>query len=169
MRNKAGSIEHPVIAVYPGSFDPVTHGHIDIIKRGSKIFDAVVVGVLRNVAKEQLFSVAEREVMMRDAVADLPNVQVKSFDGLLIDFVLREKARVIVRGIRAISDFEYEFQMALMNRKLDSNIETVFMMPSMTYTFLSSKLVKEVAALGADVKGLVPDSVAIKLKKKLGL
>ena len=168
MKMPHGGKKSPVIAVYPGSFDPVTNGHLDIIGRGCKIFDLVIVAVLRNVAKKGLFSVAARKKMMTKAIGDNPRVRIKSFDGLLVDFIRRERASVIVRGLRAISDFEYEFQMALMNRRLDSTIETVFMTPSETYTFVSSRLVKEVASLGGDVKGLVPDFVARDLMKKIG-
>ena len=140
-----------VLAVYPGSFDPVTHGHLDIIRRGSRLFDRIVVAILRNPEKKALFSLEERRRILVNATAGIPNVTVDSFDGLLVDYAHRRGARVIVRGLRALSDFEYEFQMALMNRRLDSSIETVFMMPSETYSYLSSRLVKEVVRLGGSV------------------
>src|SRR5215471_18453210 len=152
-----------VTAVYPGSFDPVTNGHLDIISRGSRLFDRVVVAILRNPDKEPLFSLEERMSILERATRGIPNVRVDSFDGLLVDYARRLKASVIVRGLRALSDFEYEFQMALMNRRLDSTLETVFMMPSETYSYLSSRLVKEVVRLGGSVEGLVPDHVETRL------
>ena len=155
-------------AVYPGSFDPVTNGHLDIISRGSRLFDRVVVAILRNSDKKPLFGLAERIRILKHATAGIPNVQVDSFDGLLVDYARRLGARVIVRGLRALSDFEYEFQMALMNRRLDSSIETVFMMPSETYSYLSSRLVKEVVRLGGSVEGLVPREVETRLGASLG-
>jgi pantetheine-phosphate adenylyltransferase len=168
MKKYHGKAGRPVIAVYPGSFDPVTNGHLDIIERGSKIFDIVIVAILTNISKTGLFAVSERKEMMERAIGRRLQVRVEAFDGLLIDFVLREGASVIVRGLRATSDFEYEFQMALMNRRLNSSIETVFMTPSAEYTFVSSKLVTEVVSLGGEVKGLVPPFVEDRLKKKLG-
>jgi pantetheine-phosphate adenylyltransferase len=156
-----------VIAVYPGSFDPVTNGHLDLIERGSKIFDELIVGILRNPGKDPLFSVGERLEMVREATQHCPNVSVDSFDGLLVDYAALRQARVILRGIRAVSDFENEMTMALMNRKLDSNLETVFMMPAVAYTFLSSRLVREVVRLGGDVRGLVPPLVEARLRAKV--
>ena len=157
-----------VLAVYPGSFDPVTHGHLDIIRRGSRLFDRIVVAILRNPEKKALFSLEERRRILVNATAGIPNVTVDSFDGLLVDYAHRRGARVIVRGLRALSDFEYEFQMALMNRRLDSSIETVFMMPSETYSYLSSRLVKEVVRLGGSVAGLVPPEVERRLRARVG-
>jgi len=148
-----------VVAVYPGSFDPVTNGHLDIIRRGSRLFDQIVVAVVRNPEKKPTFGLAERKTFLAEAVSEMPNVGVDSFDGLLVAYARQRKANVIVRGLRALSDFEYEFQMALMNRRLDPGIETVFMMPSETYSYLSSRLVKEVANLGGNVNGLVPGRV----------
>ncbi|MFQ6110497.1 MAG: pantetheine-phosphate adenylyltransferase [Nitrospinota bacterium] len=153
-------------AVYPGSFDPVTYGHIDIIRRGLKMFDELVVAVASNPQKDTLFSIEERLRFIRDALDSEPRVQVESFQGLLVDYVRSRGASVIVRGLRAVSDFEYEFQMALMNRSLAESVETVFMMPSEQYSYLSSRLVKEVAAFGGDVSGLVPPSVLRGLKEK---
>jgi pantetheine-phosphate adenylyltransferase len=153
--------------VYPGSFDPITNGHLDLIERGSKIFDELVVAVLRNPDKDPLFTVEERLEMLREASQHCPNVSVDSFDGLLVDYAVRRQARVIMRGIRAVSDFENELTMALMNRKLDANIETVYMMPAVSYTFLSSRLVREVVTLGGDVRGLVPPLVEARLRAKV--
>jgi pantetheine-phosphate adenylyltransferase len=155
-------------AIYPGTFDPLTLGHIDIITRGSSLFDKIIVAVLRNVEKSPLFSVEERIEMLNEAFADRENVETDSFTGLLVDYAKEKKAAAIVRGIRAISDFEYEFQMALMNRRLAPSIETVFMMPAEEYSYVSSRLVKEVAELGGSVRGLVPAGVERRLKEKLG-
>ena len=157
-----------VLAVYPGSFDPVTNGHLDIIRRGSRLFDRIVVAILRNPEKEALFGLQERKRILQHATSGIPNVSVDSFDGLLVDYARRRGARVIVRGLRALSDFEYEFQMALMNRRLDSSIETVFMMPSEAYSYLSSRLVKEVVRLGGSVTGLVPPEVELRLGARVG-
>ncbi len=157
-----------IIAVYPGSFDPVTNGHLDIIERSSSIFDEVVVAVLINIEKEPLFTVEERVEMLRQSTGQWKNVSVDTFGGLLVDYAIRRGAKVIVRGIRAVSDYEYEFQMALMNRRLEPRLETVFMMPAETYSYLSSRLVKEIYRLGGSVKGLVPDLVEEKLKAKVG-
>jgi pantetheine-phosphate adenylyltransferase len=157
-----------VLAVYPGSFDPVTNGHLDIIRRGSRLFDRIVVAILRNPEKEALFGLQERRRILQRATSGIPNVSVDSFDGLLVDYARRRGARVIVRGLRALSDFEYEFQMALMNRRLDSSIETVFMMPSEAYSYLSSRLVKEVVRLGGSVTGLVPPEVELRLGARVG-
>jgi len=150
----------PLVAVYPGTFDPITYGHLDIIERGKRLFDRVVVAILENAEKQPLFTIEERVELIREATAGSPNVTVDTFSGLLVDYVRRSGAHVIVRGLRALSDFEYEFQMALMNRRLDSSVETVFMMPAEAYSYVSSRLVKEVAFLGGDVSGLVPPTVA---------
>ncbi len=155
------------IALYPGTFDPVTRGHMDIIKRASKIYDEVVVGVAHSGGKKPLFSVRERVSMLVKASSRIKNVRVKDFDGLVVDYAKKNKIRVIIRGLRMISDFELEFQMALTNRKLAGNIETIFMMTSDSYAYLSSKLIKEVVELGADVKRFVPAFVAGALKRKL--
>jgi pantetheine-phosphate adenylyltransferase len=155
-----------IVALYPGSFDPLTNGHVDIIQRGSRLFDRIVVAVLVNLEKAPLFSVAERVSIARDVFHDWPNVEVDTFDGLLVDYARRRKASVIVRGLRAVSDFEYEMQMALMNRRLNDAVETVFMMPAEPYTYVSSRLVKEVVALGGSVHGLVPDLVERRLAEK---
>lgn len=157
----------PVIAIYPGSYDPVTNGHLDLIERGASIFDKLIVGVLRNLEKDPLFPVAERVEMLREATRNWPNVEVDVFGGLLVDYARQKKARVILRGIRAISDYEYELQMALMNRKLEPQIETVFMLPAEAYSYLSSRLVKEIARLGGPVKGLVPPLVEERLRAKV--
>ena len=154
-------------AIYPGSFDPMTNGHLDVVQRAAKLFDRVVVAVAKNEGKHPLFTEAERMKLVKEAVAGLPNVEADSFDGLLVEYVAAKKARAIVRGLRAVSDFEFEFQLALMNRKLDENIETIFMMPKDTYTFLSSRIVKEIARLGGDVSQFVPPNVQKALKKKL--
>jgi pantetheine-phosphate adenylyltransferase len=157
-----------VLAVYPGSFDPVTNGHLDIIRRGSRLFDRILVAILRNPEKEPLFSLEERKKILLRATSEMSNVTVDSFDGLLVNYARRRGAQVIVRGLRALSDFEYEFQMALMNRRLDAGIETVFMMPSETYSYLSSRLVKEVVRLGGSVAGLVPAEVERRLGRRVG-
>jgi len=156
-----------VIAVYPGSFDPITNGHLDLIQRGSRLFDRLFVSVLRNEAKEPLFSVEERTEMLREVVHVYPNVEVDSFNGLLVDHASAHSATVLLRGIRAISDYEYELQMALMNRRLRPEIETVFMMSNEAYSFISSRLVKEVLSLGGDISGLVPPSVETRLHRRI--
>jgi pantetheine-phosphate adenylyltransferase len=156
------------VAVYPGTFDPITLGHIDIIKRAARIFGRVIVAVARQPQKETLFTVKERMAMVQDAVSDMPNVSVESFDGLVVKYARSVGSRVMIRGLRMISDFEYEFQMALTNRKLDSSIETVFMMPNESYSYVSSKLIKEAAELGADLRMFVPAKVKTLLRKKLG-
>ena len=157
-----------VIAIYPGSFDPITKGHLDLVERGSKLFDKLIVAILENATKEEpLFAVEERMAMLRDAVRSYPNVEVDSFSGLLVDYVARRQATVILRGIRAISDYEYELQMALMNTRLAPDIETVFMMASEAYSFLSSRLVKQVFGLGGNISGLVPPVVEERLKRRV--
>ncbi|HTC92857.1 MAG TPA: pantetheine-phosphate adenylyltransferase [Terriglobales bacterium] len=158
-----------VIAIYPGSFDPLTNGHIDLIERGSKIFDRLIVAILRNSEKQPLFSVAERREMLQAIVRSKrwKNVAIDTFDGLLVDYAVKKKAQAVLRGIRAISDYEYELQMALMNRKLQPHLETVFMMPALSYSYLSSRLVREIAQLGGSVTGLVPESVEKQLQEKL--
>ena len=153
--------------IYPGSFDPLTNGHLDVIKRATKLFDHVVVAVAESSDKTPFFTLAERKRMLAKVVKDIPNVTAMSFPGLLVDFAAKEKACAIIRGLRVISDFEFEFQMALMNRRLKERIETVFMMPRGKYIYLSSSLVKEVARLGGEVSAFVPDSVEQALRKKL--
>jgi len=154
-------------AIYPGSFDPVTYGHIDLIKRAGEVFSEVTVAVAHNPHKKPLFSVKERVEMMKKATAGLPGVSVCDFDGLVVDFAHKKKARVLIRGLRMLSDFEYEFQMALTNRRLSPDVETIFLMPQESYSYLSSKLLKEAASLGADLSSFVPDFVEKALKKKL--
>ena len=156
------------VAVYPGSFDPLTNGHVDIIERGARIFDGIIVAILVNAEKSPLFSKDERVAIAREVFKARPNVEVDTFDGLLVEYAARRKAHVIVRGLRAVSDFEVEFQMALMNRRLDPQIETVFMMPAEQYSYISSRLIKEVFSLGGSVRGLVPDSVEQRLREKQG-
>ena len=154
-------------AIYPGTFDPVTYGHIDLIKRAAKIFDKVIVAVAHNKSKGVLFSVEERVAMLRDAVKGIPNVVIDDFDGLVVAYAKRRGSNVMIRGLRMISDFEYEFQMALTNRKLAGDIETIFMMPHEDYSYVSSKLIKEAAALGADVTKFIPGKAAAALKQKI--
>ena len=154
------------VAIYPGSFDPLTSGHVDIIERGSRIFDSIIVAILANVEKTPLFSESERVAIIREVFKDTPNVQVETFNGLLVDYAQRKQATVLVRGLRAVSDFEYEFQMALMNRHLAPGLETVFMMPAEQYTYISSRLIKEVFTLGGEVTGLVPPVVEEQLREK---
>jgi pantetheine-phosphate adenylyltransferase len=156
----------PRIAIYPGSFDPLTNGHVDIIERGARIFDQIIVAILANVEKTPLFSEAERVALIQNVFKDRPNVQVETFDGLLVDYAHRKQASVLVRGLRAVSDFEYEFQMALMNRHLAPEIETVFMMPAEQYTYISSRLIKEVFMLNGQIDGLVPPIVDERLRAK---
>jgi len=155
------------IALYPGSFDPVTNGHLDLIERGEKMFDLLIVAVLQNAGKKPLFSVDERVEMLREVTKPWSDVEVDVFDGLLVDYARKKGAGVILRGIRAVSDYEYELQMALMNRKLEPRLETVFMLPGLSYSYLSSKLVREIAQLGAPLKGLVPEIVEERLKAKV--
>ena len=157
------------VAVYPGFFDPITNGHVDIIRRGLKLFDHLIIAVLENPNKQALFTTKEREVMIKDIFSRNNKITIKSFHGLLVDFMKRNRAKIVIRGLRAISDFEYEFQMALMNMKLEPKVETLFMMPNVSFTFLSSRLVKEVAMLGGHLEGLVPGSVEKKLKEKFRL
>ena len=156
------------IAIYPGTFDPVTFGHIDLIERASKIFDKVIVAVAHNKSKGVLFSVEERVDMLEDAVKSMKNVTVDDFNGLVVEYVRKTGANVMLRGLRMLSDFEYEFQMALTNRKLAGDIETIFMMPHEDYSYISSKLIKEVASFGADLTNFIPKKVAGALKEKLG-
>ena len=154
------------LAVYPGSFDPLTNGHVDIILRGAHLFDRILVVVLVNADKNPLFSATERVAIVQEVFREYPNVEVDSFGGLLVDYARQRRASAIVRGLRAVSDFEYEFQMALMNRHLEPTLETVFMMPAEQYTYLSSRLIKEVFKLGGEVRGLVPSQVEQWMRKK---
>jgi pantetheine-phosphate adenylyltransferase len=154
-------------AIYPGSFDPLTNGHLDVLQRAAKLFDRVVVAVAKNEGKNPLFTLDERLALVKDAAAHLPNVEADTFEGLLVEYVVQKKAQAIVRGLRAVSDFEFEFQLALMNRKLNENVETIFMMPKDTYTFLSSRIVKEIARLGGDVSQFVAPNVQTALQNKL--
>lgn len=156
----------PRVAIYPGSFDPLTNGHVDIIERGSRIFDQIIVSILANVEKTPLFSEQERIDIISDVFKGRDNVRVETFNGLLVDYAQQKKAHVIVRGLRAVSDFEYEFQMALMNRHLAPGLETVFMMPAEQYTYISSRLIKEVFMLGGEITGLVPPVVEERLRAK---
>jgi pantetheine-phosphate adenylyltransferase len=153
-------------AIYPGSFDPLTNGHLDVVQRAAKLFDRVVIAVAKNDGKQPTFALAERLALVEQAVKHLPNVEADAFGGLLVEYVAAKKAQAIVRGLRAVSDFEFEFQLALMNRKLNESVETIFMMPKDTYTFLSSRIVKEIARLGGDVSVFVPPHVQAALKKK---
>ena len=155
------------IAVYPGSFDPITLWHLDVIQRGAKVFDKVIVGVLVNVNKNGLFNIEERVELIKKATKDIPNIEVISFNGLLIDFIKQCNATVILKGLRALSDFEYEFQMALMNTKLDPEIETLFMMTSAQYSYISSSAIKQVAKFNGDLSGLVPEEVIPDIVEKI--
>ncbi|HXE10661.1 MAG TPA: pantetheine-phosphate adenylyltransferase [Bryobacteraceae bacterium] len=159
----------PIVAIYPGSFDPITNGHLDMIERGSKLFDKLVVAILQNRSKHPLFDVPERIEMLCDVTAPFSNVEIDSFDGLLVDYVASRDARVILRGIRAISDYEHELQMTLMNRRLRPETETLFLMASEDHSFISSRMVKEVISLNGNVSGLVPRTVEERLRKKLHL
>jgi pantetheine-phosphate adenylyltransferase len=156
------------LAIYPGTFDPLHNGHVDIILRGAHLFERILVAVLVNAEKSPLFSDLERVQMIREVFREYPNVEVDTFEGLLVEYARRRRASAIVRGIRAVSDFEYEFQMALMNRHLEPNLETVFMMPAEQYTYLSSRLIKEVFSLGGEVRGLVPPSIEVRMLEKSG-
>jgi pantetheine-phosphate adenylyltransferase len=159
---------HPeVVAIYPGSFDPITSGHLDIIERGSRMFGRVIVAILQNEAKQPLFTVAERMEMLRESLTGFSGVEVDTFQGLLADYALAKGARVILRGIRAISDYEYELQMALMNRRLQPGLETIFLPASETFSFISSKMVKEVISLGGNIAGLVPPLVEDRLRRRI--
>ena len=157
---------YKAIGIYPGSFDPITNGHVDLIDRASKLVDTLIVAILRNEDKKALFSVEERIEMIRETI-QRPDVVVDSFDGLLVDYAAAKNASVIFRGIRAISDYEYELQMALMNRRLKPQVETVFLMSGEAYSFISSRLVKEVSRLGGDISGLTPPNVAARLKRRI--
>jgi pantetheine-phosphate adenylyltransferase len=163
-----GERSKTVIAIYPGSFDPVTNGHLDLIARGAKIFDKLVVAITRNLDKDPLFAVQERVEMLETVTFDWKNVEVDVFDGLLMDYARARSASVVLRGIRAVSDYEYELQMAMMNRKIEPHIETVFMLPGEAYSYLSSRLVKELARLNGLPKGLVPAAVEQRLHAKFG-
>ncbi len=154
------------IAIYPGTFDPITDGHLDIIKRASKLFSSVIVSVATNMKKKPMFSTTERVKMIKESVQNIKNVSVDTFSGLSIDYCNKKNSYILIRGLRAISDFENEFQMALMNRKIDNNIETVFLMPSEEYTYLSSSLVKEIASLNGDISNFVSNYVNKKMKEK---
>ena len=153
-------------AIYPGFFDPITNGHLSIVSRGLEIFDKLVISILNNPHKAPLFSIEERISMINHAVQDMPNIEVDSFDGLLVDYVIQKKANIILRGLRALSDFEYEFQMALMNRKLNRDVQSVFLMTDYKWFYISSTIIKEAASFGGDVSGLVPEFVNDKLKEK---
>jgi pantetheine-phosphate adenylyltransferase len=153
--------------IYPGSFDPMTNGHLDVVQRATKLFDKVIVAVAKNDSKHPLFSQAERLELVQSCVKHLPNVEADTFDGLLVNYVEQRSAQAIIRGLRAVSDFEFEFQLALMNRKLNERVETIFMMPKDTYTFLSSRIVKEIASLGGDVSAFVPPHVQKALTARL--
>ena len=152
--------------IYPGSFDPMTNGHIDIVRRAARLFDNVIVAIANNEEKKPLFTLKERAALVQESVQELPNVRVDSFNGLLVHYVEQAGGQAVIRGLRAISDFEFEFQLALMNRKLNERVETIFMMPKETYTFLSSRIIKEIARLGGEVKAFVPAHVEAALKKK---
>lgn len=159
--------QNSVVAIYPGSFDPITSGHLDVIERGSRLFGRLIVSILRNEAKAPLFSIEERMQMLREVTSRFENVEIDCFDGLLASYALEREARVILRGIRAISDYEYELQMALMNRRLQPQLETVFLLAGEQFSFISSKLVKEVIGLGGNIAGLVPPSVERRLRERL--
>jgi pantetheine-phosphate adenylyltransferase len=156
-----------VLAIYPGSFDPVTNGHLDLIERGAKIFDRLVVSILRNFDKEPLFTIDERVEMLREVTRPWVNVEVDAFSGLLVDYARLREANVILRGIRAVSDYEYELQMAMMNRKLNKNVETVFMVPAVSYSYISSSVVREIARLGGSITDFVPPVVEERLRAKI--
>lgn len=153
-------------AIYPGSFDPVTNGHVDVVERGRKLFDEVIVAVAHNDEKQPLFSLEERLDLLRGTLGKIDHVRIDHFEGLLVEFAAAQKAQAVIRGLRAVSDFEFEFQMALMNRRLETDVETIFLMPKEEYTYLSSRLVKEIARLGGDVSQFVPEGVAKALTQK---
>jgi len=153
-------------AIYPGFFDPITNGHLSIVTRGLEIFDKLIISILNNPQKVPLFSIDERVSMIRQALQDKPNIEVDSFSGLLVDYVIQKKSNIILRGIRALSDFEYEFQMALMNRKLNRDVQSVFLMTDYKWFYISSTIIKEASSFGGDVSGLVPEFVNEKLKEK---
>lgn len=157
------------VAIYPGSFDPVTNGHLDIIERGLKLFDRIIVTILENPSKTYLFSLQERIEMLTETLKDFPNIEIDSYGGLLVDYARMRNAQAILRGMRAVSDFEYEFQMALMNRKLDREIQTVFLMTGLRWIFTSSSIIKEAARFGGDIDSMVPDLVKRKLEEKFNV
>ena len=159
----------PDIAVYPGSFDPITYGHLDLIQRALRIFDRIIVAVASNTFKQSLFTIEERMEMIRESLKEYPNVSIDSFQGLLVKYAREQKARAILRGLRAVTDFEYEFQLAMMNRRLEPEVETVFLMTGMRWVFLSSSILKEAAVHGGDIEGMVPEIVVKKLKEKFEL
>jgi len=159
----------PDIAVYPGSFDPITNGHVDLIQRALKIFDRIIVAVATNAFKQSMFTIEERMGMCQESLAGYPQVSVDTFDGLLVKYAKAQKARAILRGLRAVTDFEYEFQLAMMNRRLEPEVETVFLMTGLRWIFLSSSILKEAAIHGGDVEGMGPESVFRKLREKFGL
>ncbi len=156
------------LAIYPGTFDPITNGHLDLIQRGLRIFDHIIVAVAENPGKKPLFTVAERLEMIQVALRNTPNVTIDTFSGLLVEYVRSQNARVILRGLRAVTDFEYEFQMAMMNRRMEPEIETVFLMTGLRWVFLSSRIIKEAAVHGGNIEGMVPEFVHQKLKEKFG-
>ena len=156
-------------AIYPGSFDPITNGHLDVLQRAAGIFDNLIIAVARDNTKESLFTVEERVELIRNAAAEIPGIEVMSFDGLLVNFARKHQACALVRGLRAVSDFEFEFQLALMNRKLEPNLETLFLMPREEYTYISSRLVKEICRLGGHIEQFVPPNVVTALQSKLRL
>jgi pantetheine-phosphate adenylyltransferase len=158
----------PDIAVYPGSFDPITYGHLDLIQRALRIFDHIIVAVATNAFKQSLFTIEERMEMIRESLKDYPQITIDSFDGLLVNYAMRQKARAVLRGLRAVTDFEYEFQLAMMNRRLEPEVETVFLMTGLRWVFLSSSILKEAAVHGGNIEGLVPEIVLQKLREKFG-
>jgi len=158
----------PDIAVYPGSFDPITYGHLDLIQRALRIFDHIIVAVATNAFKQSLFTIEERMEMIRESLKDYPQVSIDSFDGLLVNYAMRQKARAVLRGLRAVTDFEYEFQLAMMNRRLEPEVETVFLMTGLRWVFLSSSILKEAAVHGGNIEGMVPEIVIQKLREKFG-